>query len=406
MRYKQGDWLDVELVNDLPDQETTIHWHGLRLPNAMDGVPYLTQAPVPPGESFNYRFQLTDAGTYWYHPHFKSSEQVGRGLSGILIVEEDEPPQVDRDLLWALDDWRLTEEAQIHPSFGNGHDASHGGRLGNTVTLNGQIPEKVEVAAGERIRLRLANLSNARNMGLTFEGHDPVVIAVDGQPCAPHRPESGMVVLGAGGRCDVIIDMVGQPGEWFAVRDDYYPQRGYRLLDLVYGEGTINRLVALDPPARLPSNPLPEPDLTSASDHELILRGGAMSGLSGGILNGRQLDVQQLVTAGRFWTINDIAFGAYGQDPLFRFGLGQSQRITIRNETAFAHPMHLHGHHMKLISRNGVAWPHETWHDTLLVEPDEEAVVAFVADNPGSWMFHCHVLEHQSSGMMAVAQVA
>ena len=86
--------------------------------------------------------------------------------------------------------------------------------------------------------------------------------------------------------------------------------------------------------------------------------------------------------------------------------LGETQRITIRNETAFAHPMHLHGHHMKLISRNRVAWLHETWHDTLLVHPEEEVVVAFVADNPGPWMFHCHVLEHQAAGMMAVAKVA
>ena len=131
-------------------EETTVHWHGLRVPNAMDGVPHLTQRPIAPGETFVYEFDVPDAGTYWYHPHQRSFEQVGRGLYGPLIVEEREPIQVDRDVTWVLDDWRLLPDAQISDDFGNFMDASHNGRVGNTVTVNGRIPETFAVRAGER----------------------------------------------------------------------------------------------------------------------------------------------------------------------------------------------------------------------------------------------------------------
>ena len=171
-------------------EETTVHWHGLRVPNSMDGVPHLTQPPIGPGESFVYEFDLPDAGTYWYHPHQRSFEQVGRGLYGPLIVEEREPIQVDRDVTWVLDDWRLLADAQISDDFGNFMDASHNGRVGNTVTVNGRIPETFAVRAGERLRLRLINAANARIFGLEFQDHRPPVIALDGQPVAPHEPEA------------------------------------------------------------------------------------------------------------------------------------------------------------------------------------------------------------------------
>jgi FtsP/CotA-like multicopper oxidase with cupredoxin domain len=106
IRLRQGERLEVAVENRLAE-ETTVHWHGLRVPNAMDGVPHLTQRPIAPGETFVYTFNAPDAGTYWYHPHQRSFEQVGRGLYGPLIVEEREPLQVDRDLTWVLDDWRL-----------------------------------------------------------------------------------------------------------------------------------------------------------------------------------------------------------------------------------------------------------------------------------------------------------
>jgi FtsP/CotA-like multicopper oxidase with cupredoxin domain len=174
---RQGARLKIVVENRLAE-ETTVHWHGLRVPHAMDGVPHLTQPPIAPGARFVYEFAVPDAGTYWYHPHQRSSEQVGRGLSGPLIVEEREPIQVDRDLTWVLDDWRLLPDAQINPDFDNFMDASHNGRLGNTVTVNGRIPETFAVRAGKRLRLRLINAANARIFGLELEGHRPTVVAL------------------------------------------------------------------------------------------------------------------------------------------------------------------------------------------------------------------------------------
>src|SRR5687767_2130124 len=118
LRFRQGERLRVEVHNALA-VDTTVHWHGVRLPNAMDGVPQLTQAPIAAGGGrFLYEFDLPDAGTYWYHPHLGSPEQVGRGLYGALIVEERDPPAVDRDLVWVLSDWRLDREARIRADFG------------------------------------------------------------------------------------------------------------------------------------------------------------------------------------------------------------------------------------------------------------------------------------------------
>src|SRR4051812_359426 len=178
LRFKQGERLRVEVENALPVQ-TTVHWHGIRLPNAMDGVPGLTQAPIAAnGGKFVYEFDLPDAGTYWYHPHLGGGEQLGRGLYGALIVEERDPPAVDRDVVWMLSDWRLDREARIRADFGNAMDASHAGRIGNTVTVNGTIPDSFHVRAGERVRLRLVNASSARIYALSFEGHEPWVIAL------------------------------------------------------------------------------------------------------------------------------------------------------------------------------------------------------------------------------------
>ncbi len=169
----------IEVENAL-GVTTTVHWHGIRLPNAMDGVPQLAQPPIAAdGGRFVYEFDLPDAGTYWYHPHLGDGEQVGRGLYGPLIIEERDPPAVERDVVWVLSDWRLDREARIRDDFGNAMDASHAGRIGNTVTVNGAIRERFAVRAGERIRLRLINASSARIYGLSFEEHQPWVIALE-----------------------------------------------------------------------------------------------------------------------------------------------------------------------------------------------------------------------------------
>ena len=237
LRVRQGDPVRVVVSNNL-GEDTTVHLHGIRLPNAMDGVPGLTQKPIRPGESFTYEFTPPDAGTFWYHPHADSLQQLGRGLAGALIVEEREPiVGIDRDLLWFIEDWRLDDKGRIAPGFGNRMEAGMSGRIGNTVTINGRVPETVSVRAGERVRLRVINAAPARIVGLRFDGHKPVVVAYDGQPCDPHTPEGGGVVLGPAMRADLIIEMTGKPGQGYRVTDDFYHDLAYKLLDLAYEPG-------------------------------------------------------------------------------------------------------------------------------------------------------------------------
>lgn len=409
IRLRQGSRLRATLENRLPE-DTTIHWHGLRVPNAMDGVPHLTQAPVPPGGSFSYAFDVADAGTYWYHPHQRGFEQVARGLSGALIVEEAEPPPtIDRDVTWVLADWRLMPDAQIAGGFGNAMDAGMAGRIGNTVTVNGKVPdEPFAVRAGERLRLRLINTATARVFGLEFERHAPVIIALNGQPVDPHEPKDGRVVLGPGMRADLVIDMKGRPGNRMRVLDTFYARLAYRLTDIAYGPEALRDRPQAAPVPALPANPLPQPDLATAERQDVLLGGGMMSGMgAGGMMGGGMMD-GGMMRQGLVWTINGVASasGPRMHDPMTILRRGGSYVLALRNETAWWHPMHLHGHTFRVLSRNGVADPHREWGDTILIPPRETAEIAFVADNPGDWMFHCHVLDHQAAGMMGVVRVA
>lgn len=403
IRLRQGERVRIVVRNNLPE-DTTVHWHGIRLLNSMDGVPGLTQPPIKPGETFAYEFTPPDAGTFWYHPHADSLRQLGRGMAGALIVEEPTPVPVDRDLVWVLSDWRLTSDAQIAAGFGNAMEAAMSGRVGNTVTLNGAITDDVSMRAGERVRLRLINSSLARIMRLRFEGHRPVVLAIDGQPCDPHEPDRGQVLLGPAMRVDLMIDMQGEPGRRYQVIDDFYEGLSYWLTKLVYEDKPSLRARPLERSLSLPRNPLQEPDLAAAERLELRLQGGMMGG---GAMMG--MGGMRGMSHGASWAINGRSMtgdGHAGMAPLVTLKLGRSYMLTIRNETAWWHPMHLHGLSFRVLSRNGSAVPHQQWADTVLVPPKESVEIAFVADNPGDWMLHCHVTDHQVSGMMTVLRIA
>jgi FtsP/CotA-like multicopper oxidase with cupredoxin domain len=413
IRVRQGERLRIAVENALAE-ETTVHWHGMRVPNAMDGVPDLTQRPIAPGETFLYEFDAIDAGTFWYHPHQRGAEQVGRGLYGPLIIEEPEPVRVDREVVWVLDDWRLTRSAEISDDFGNFHDMSHNGRIGNTVTINGRVPDSFPAQTGERIRLRLINAANARIFALDFAEHAPVIIALDGQPVAPHAPEGGLVVLGPAMRADLILDMTGRPGSRASVVDRFYRGNEYRLIDVVY-EDTPLRETAPDWPVALPPNPIPEPDIANARRHEVIFNGGMMGGMimsemggsmgdGGGGMMGRGM--MGMMHDQGIWFINGKAAEGHVLDPMLTLARDRSHVIAMTNATAWHHPIHLHGHSFRVIARNGQPTPHREWQDTVLMAPRERVEIAFVADNHGNWMFHCHILEHQASGMMGVIRVA
>lgn len=412
LRLRQGEPVRIIVENRL-DQDTTVHWHGIRLPNAMDGVPGLTQPPIKPGESFTYEFTPPDAGTFWYHPHANSLQQLGRGLAGALIVDAPESFAVDREILWMIGDWRLKPDAQIAGGFGNGMEAGMSGRVGNTVTINGTLPGDETVRAGERIRLRLINSALARIMALRFEGHRPVIVAIDGQPCDPHELEGDRLLLGPAMRIDVVLDMVGEPGQRYRVIDDFYDDLAYTLVHLAYDDKASAYANLLEAVASLPSNPLPQPDLAASERHELALQGGMMSGMmtggggmtSDGMMGGGMMGGG----GGATWSISGHSMTGDGHadmPPLLTLKLGRSYILTLRNETAWWHPMHLHGHSFLVARRNGTPNPRREWSDTVLVPPKQTVDIAFVADNPGNWMLHCHVMDHQMAGLMTVLRVA
>ena len=407
LRVRQGEPVRITVSNKL-DEDTTVHWHGIRLRHAMDGVPGLTQKPIRPGACFVYEFTPPDAGTFWYHPHADTLQQLGRGLAGALIIEEPERVAVDRDLLWFIEDWRLDDEGRIMGGFGNRMEAGMSGRIGNTVTLNGRVREAVSVKAGERVRLRIVNAALARIIGLRFEGHKPIIVAHDGQPSDPYPPDGGRVMLGPAMRADLILDMNGTPGQTYRVIDDFYPDLAYKLADLAYDPGKPARDPRSDAPPKLPTNPLPEPDLAAAERHQIALQGGMMGGMG---MMGRSGMMGGMGTMGddATWAMNGMSMTGDGQPdmpPLFTLKRGKSCVLAVRNETAWRHPMHLHGHSFRVISRNRKPNPRREWRDTVLVPPRETVELAFAADHPGDWMFHCHVADHQEAGMMSVIRIA
>lgn len=394
LRPRQGDRLRVRVENRL-EESTTVHWHGIRLPNAMDGVPDLTQPPIKPGESFFYEFTVPDAGTFLYHPHQRSYEQMGRGLYGAIVVEERRPIQVDRDVLWVLGDWRLDRDASIRGGFGNFMDVSHNGRVGNTVTVNGRVEERLATRAGERIRLRLVNAANARIFGLRFRGHRPRVVALDGQPVEPHEADGEVVVLAPAQRTDLVLDMLGEPGSRHEVLDTFYRRSEYRLAEVAYSTELPVRTGPLAAAVALPPNPLSEPNLARAERLEVVFSGGMMGNMRG-------------MQSGMAWSLNGAANGCGSGatlDPLFILRQGRSYVLRLVNDTAWHHPIHLHGHVFRVISRDGRPTAYREWLDNVLLAPREVAEIALVADNPGDWMLHCHVLEHQAGGMMACVRV-
>jgi len=403
LRLRQGELARIKVANEL-QQPLTVHWHGLRIANAMDGVPMLTQPPIPPGGEFLYEFTPPDAGTFWYHSHVNTAEQVGRGLYGPIIVEEKEAPPVDRDLVWVLDDWRLDKQAQIIGDFANPRDLARAGRLGNTVTVNGRIPQSFSVQAGERIRLRLINAANARIFALRFQGHRTLVVARDGQPVEPYVP-GGPIVIGPAQRFDLILDMTEEPGESYSVIDTHYSQSPSKLMKMVYQEEPPKKPSPFENYPGLPQNFIAEPDLGDPHVQLVELSGGDLGRLKNAQFGDQQLEITRLYLLGKMWAINDIVSSGYSDVPLFTVKRGRTVVLDFKNHSAWPHPMHLHGHHFKVLEHSRDREVVGKKLDTVLLGPEESARVAFVADNPGGWLFHCHILGHARSGMMAVFRV-
>ncbi len=397
LRLPQGQESVIRFKNSL-DEASSVHWHGLRIDNAMDGVPDMTQAAVGPGESFEYRLTPPDAGTYWYHSHQRSWAQMALGLAGVLIVEEDSPPQVDQDLVFAIDDWRLDDDMQIdRKSLGAMHDWAHGGRMGNVITVNGESEKTFRVEHGERIRLRLVNIANARMMNLLF--NEPVisVIAIDGQPVEPFTPVGGKIQLAPGQRTDLMIDMSSDPGQRSLI-EVVIGEYAYEVASFVYAE-EVRREQLLATAIRLEPNPLQNTRLPKDFLHvPMVMEGGAMGGMRSATYQGQEMSVRELVKNQKIWAINGIA--GLPEKPLFSVKRGTAVSLDIANDNSWPHAMHLHGHHFIYHKAPGI------WRDTALFARGEQGTMRFIADNPGKWLIHCHMVEHMAGGMVTWFEVS
>ncbi len=400
IRVRRGERVRVRLRNEL-EELTSIHWHGIRIDNAMDGVSGLTQDAVPPGGTFDYDFTVPDAGTYWYHAHNRSWNQVARGLYGPLIVEEDEPVfDREADLTLVLDDWRLNHDAVLDTkSFGALMDWSHGGRLGNWLTVNGASRPAFGLEAGKAHRLRLINAANARILAIDPNRFGARVIAYGGRAlAAPERVAYAPLLIGPAQRVDLLV--IPEAGQDFAI-DEVFGGEAFPMADFVIS-GPGSEAVA---EISLPQIALPEPLLEGAKTVRLHMTGGAMGGNFEIVYKGKRLSGQEFRDTGQVWAFNGIANLA--EAPLLLARRGETVVIETVNDTAFPHAMHVHGHHFRILDRSGSsADDGNPWRDTFLVGPGQTTRIVFVADNPGKWLLHCHMLEHAAAGMNTWFQVS
>jgi FtsP/CotA-like multicopper oxidase with cupredoxin domain len=358
LRVHEGELVEVTLVNSDVESGVTIHWHGVDVPNAEDGVAGVTQDAVPPGERHTYRFRAEQVGTFWYHSHQVSAKEVRRGLFGALVIEQHEPLRPDLvDLVVVAHDMEGRE------------------------TLNGEdVPRNRKVAPGTPVRLRLVNTDNSP-LSFSLTGTPFRVVAIDGTDLHEPQPlENVTLEIAGGGRYDVGFTMPDTPVALSI------PDTDALLAFSADGKSTppvSEPGVEFDPLAYGRAAPVPFA-ATSNFDREFTLEIGRKPGF----LDGRP---------GLHWTINGEIFPDV---PVFVVEEDDLVKITIVNDTKSVHPMHLHGHHLLVLSRDGrPSTGSPWWTDTLDVEPGERYELAFRADNPGIWMNHCHNLLHAADGL-------
>ncbi|MEM8795811.1 MAG: multicopper oxidase family protein [Pseudomonadota bacterium] len=398
IRLRQNEPAVIDLTNGLEDY-TTMHWHGIRLPNDMDGVPYLTQFPIIKNETFRYAFTPPDAGTYWYHPHCMTMRQMAHGMTGVLVVEEKDDPGFDDDIVLNLKDFRLNGAGELLPFFTK-RGAARGGTFGTVRTANWMRNPEYNVPAGGLVRLRIAATDTTRVYRLALPGLKGRVIAWDGHPVrevvpwpTPEKP----LWLGPGQRVDMAVIMPEEEGV-LASLDGQFGQKSEALASFrTIGATQKRNLQDLLP---LPENPLVWPDLDSAEIHEFVF---------GWSPDGNGQDNGFCGSFGvTFWSINRTPWpgdAVSNTGPLADLKLGNSYILRLRNESPNLHPVHLHGlafyplrSNLRVLSKN--------WTDTILLLKNETIDIALNADNPGDWAFHCHVIEHQKTGLSGFLRVS
>ncbi len=396
---KQGVPLRLVVTNSLPDY-TAMHWHGLRIDNQMDGVPYLTQFPIAQDERFIYEFTPPDAGTYWYHPHCMTMTQMAHGLTGALIIEEAESPAFDADQVVNLRDFRLADDGALLPSY-SARGAARAGTFGNVQTANWHPSPIYDHGSGALVRLRVLNTDTTRIYKLHLDTPEARIVAWDGHPTALElslpTPESPLL-LGPGQRVDFAVKIPSDEGKTVALMAKFPGYEARPMARLRATGQNLNRNLR-DTPA-LPTNPVSMPDLNNAQTHEFVF---------GWSPEGTAPNDGYCGSLGyTFWSINRTPWpgdAAQGTGPLATLEHGRSYIFRLRNESPNLHPIHLHGLAFMPLKSNLRQLP-PLFTDTILLLKDETVDIALVADNPGDWAFHCHVIEHQKTGLAGYIRVA
>lgn len=386
IRVKQGDQVNITLKNELPEP-VTIHWHGVPVPNAMDGIPGVTQNAVQPGQSFVYEFKADVPGTYWYHSHQDGVNQVDKGLYGSFVVESKED-NVDRDYTLVLDEWMSSGSSDMDMSSSEDHDMA---MMYDVFTINGKTGSAVEkliVKKDEKVRIRLVN-AGFMSHNIHLHGHEFRVTATDGQPINnPTLVKEQLVAIAPGERYDIEF-VADKPGQW--ILEDHgsdAPVKGMKTV-IEYdgadaGEDQPNESTALSVLDMSRYGQAGQSKFTLDQTYDLAY-----------IMN---LGTEQRVGK-QVYTINEKT---YPDTEKLEVKEGDMVKVRmVNNSETDDHPMHLHGHFFQVLSKDGKPLEGSPlMKDTLNVKPGEEYVVAFEADNPGDWMFHCHDLHHATAGMV------
>jgi FtsP/CotA-like multicopper oxidase with cupredoxin domain len=378
LEVERGQSVIVHFRNELPEG-TTIHWHGLRVPNASDGTPSV-QAEVAPGESFDYRFVASDAGTFWYHPHVRSDTQIERGLHGMVIVHGGADIPVDAERAFVLDDVKLEATGKLSTQTA-ALDVMLG-RQGNVVLANGVRRGRVIVRSGARERWRFVNTANGRFFNLRLSGRRMKVIGWDGG-LIPQPYDVETLLITPGERYEVLVEFHDPQGTELALETVHY-DRGHHIPDPgplpvfeIAVEGAAPRLDVLpaisgEPVRLVVSEDAVERELTLSEEE------GAPDGFPRFFVNGREFP--------------DV--------PAIESRVGNVEIWRVHNDTEMDHPFHLHGMFFRILDIDGRPPEHEGWKDTANVP--QKAVLRFAVryDDVGTWMYHCHILEHAERGMM------
>jgi FtsP/CotA-like multicopper oxidase with cupredoxin domain len=369
-----GDVLELRLTNHLPEP-TVIHWHGLRLPAAMDGTD-MVQRPIKPGDTFTYRFTLRDAGTFWYHPHMNETVQLERGLYGALIVRGPNEPTLDAERVLVFDDVKLDRKGQIKKLGGliEGHD----GRQGGTRLVNGKAESELTVAAGQIERWRVINASSARYVRLSIGGRPFTILGTDGGLIeAPVTITE--VLLTPADRVDIAVGPFTE-GETIAVE-----ALKYNRMTVARAKNELFATVRVGPAA------------PSSAVIPATLR--RIEPLVSGLVSPTReihLGFKPSLRHGVTFVVN--------KEPHHRdkpVKVGELQVWDVINDTMMDHPFHLHGFFFQVLEVNGEPPAYRSIEDTVNVPPKSRVRIAWVADDrPGEWMYHCHILEHHEQGMM------